>query len=98
MSGHLYWQEEKTWMKKIMNFVVDRPTSLGRVKLRWKDVINSDLHKKCLSFSLANDRSKWTNVISPVTQQTGLQPTLIGTQMKQPVSLNQDRAFFYASS
>ena len=45
LSGHLYQQEEKSWAKKIMNFVVDAPTFWGRPKLRWKDVVNSDLRK-----------------------------------------------------
>ena len=53
-----------------MNFVVDGPTSRGRPKLRWKDVVNSELNKKNLSLNLASDRLKWRNVIRPVTQQT----------------------------
>ena len=68
LSGHLYRQEETSWTKKIMSFNVDRATSRGRPKLRWKDVINADLSKKHLNISLASDRSKWRNAIRPVTQ------------------------------
>ena len=51
-----------------MSFNVDGPTSQGRPKLRWKDVVNADLCKKHLNISLASDRSKWRNFIRPVTQ------------------------------
>ena len=34
LSGHSCWQEETTWMKKILNFVADRTNSLDRPKLR----------------------------------------------------------------
>ena len=78
LSGPLHQQEETSWIKKIMNFVVYGPTSQSRPKLRWKDVANKDLHKKCLSLSLISHGLKWRNVIRPVTQQIGLQPILIG--------------------
>ena len=42
-----------------MSFNVDGPTSRGRPKLSWKDVVNVDLRKKHLNISLASDRSKW---------------------------------------
>ena len=48
LPGYLYRQEETSWTKKIMSFNVDRPTSGGRPKLRWKDVVN---------VGLASDRS-----------------------------------------
>ena len=54
-----------------MSFNVDRPTSGGRPKLRWKDVVN---------VGLASDRSDWRNVIRSVTQQIALQPTMNGTK------------------
>ena len=41
-----------------MNFVEDGPTFPGRLELRWEDVVNSDLHKKYLSLSLASDSLK----------------------------------------
>ena len=63
-----------------MSFNVDGPTSRGRPKLRWKDVVNADLRKKHLNISLACDRSKWRNAIRPVTQQIALQPTMSGTR------------------
>ena len=78
LSGHLYRQEETSWTKKIMSFNVDGPTSEGRPKLRWKDVVNADLRKKHLNISLANDRSKWRNAIRRMTQQIALKPTMCG--------------------
>ena len=72
ISGHLYRQEETSWTKKIMSFNVDGPTSRGRPKLRWKDVVNADLCKKLLNVSLASDISKWRHAIKPVTQQIAL--------------------------
>ena len=39
-----------------MNVVTDRPNSAGWLKLRLKDVVNSNQCKKCLSLSLASDR------------------------------------------
>ena len=74
LSGRLY-RQETSWTKKIMNFNVDGPTSRGRPKLRWKDIVNADLRKKHLNTSLTNDRSKWRNAIRQVTQQIPLQPT-----------------------
>ena len=68
LSGHLYRREETSWTKKIVNFVVDGPISRGRPKLRWKDVVNSDLRKKCLSLGLASDRLEWRNAIRLVRQ------------------------------
>ena len=79
-SGHLHRWEEASWTKKIMTFNVDGSASRGRSKLRWKDVVNADLHKKYLNISLASDRSKWKNPIRPVTQQIALQPTMGGTR------------------
>ena len=38
-----------------ISFNVDRPTSLGRPKLSWKDVVKADLCKKHLNISLASD-------------------------------------------
>ena len=58
LSDHLYRQEETSWIKKIMSFNVGGPTSRGRAKIKWKDVINADLHKKHLNIRLASDRSK----------------------------------------
>ena len=46
LSSHLYRQEETSWTKKVMSFNVDGQTSRGRPKLRWKDVVNTDLPKK----------------------------------------------------
>lgn len=80
----VYQQEETSWTKKIINFIVNGPTSWGRPKLRWKDVVNSDLYKKC--FSLAsetgmkkchqtNDGGHWTATHSE-----------LNTEMKRPVS------------
>ena len=68
LSGHFHRQIETSCTKKIMSFNVDGPTSRGRPKLRWKDVVNADLRKKHLNISLACDRSKWRNAIRPVTQ------------------------------
>lgn len=62
-----------------MNFVVDGTTSQGRPKLRWKDVIKTDLCKKYLSLNLASNSLKWKNAIRPVTQQIVLKPTMSGT-------------------
>ena len=53
-------------MKKIMSFVLDGLTPQGRPKLRWKSVVNSDPHKKCLSLSLVSDRLKWRNAFRTV--------------------------------
>ena len=53
-------------------------TSGQTTKLRWKDVVNTDLRKKQLNIALASDRSKWRNAIRPVTQQNALQPTMSG--------------------
>ena len=78
LSGHLHRQDDTSWTKKIMNFDVDGPTPRGRPKLRWKDVVNADLHKKQLNITLASDRSKCGNAIRPVTQQNALQPTMSG--------------------
>ena len=61
-----------------MNFDVDGATPWGRPKLRWKDVVIADLHKKQLNITLASDRCKWRNAIRPVTQQNALQPTMSG--------------------
>ena len=61
-----------------MNFNVDGPTPGGRPKLRWNDVVNTDLRKKQLNIALASDISKWRNAIRPVTQQNALQPTMSG--------------------
>ena len=81
LSGHLYRQEEILWAK-IMNFNVDGPTSQGRPKLGWKDVVNADLCKKHLNISLASESSKWRNAMRPVTQQIAPQPTMTGTRIK----------------
>ena len=86
LSAHLYRQEETSWTKKITSFNVDGPTSQGRPKLRWKDVVKADLRKKHLNISLASDRSKWRNAIRPVTQQIALQPTEWNKEMKRSVS------------
>ena len=67
-------EEETSWIKKIMNFLVDGTSSQGRLKLRWTDAVNSDLFENCLSLSLTCDRLKWSNAIKPVIQQIGLQP------------------------
>ena len=45
----------------------DRSTCQSRLKVIWEDVVNADLCKKHLNISLASDRSKWRNVIIPVT-------------------------------
>ena len=58
MSAHLYRQEETSLTKKTMSFNVDRSTSRGGPKLRWKDVVNADLRKKNLNISLASHRPK----------------------------------------
>ena len=62
-----------------MNFVVDGTTSQGRPKLRRKNVVKTDLHKKCLNLNLASNSLKWKNAIRPVTQPIGLKPTMSGT-------------------
>ena len=62
-----------------MSFNVDRPTSQGRPKLRWKDVV-TDPRKKHLNISLASDRSKWRNAIRPVIKQIALLLTMNGTR------------------
>ena len=80
LSGHLYRQEETSWTKKIMSFSVDGPTSRGRPKLRWKDLVSADLRNKHLNISLASDRSKWRNAIRPVTQQIAFKPAMSGTR------------------
>ena len=59
-----------------MGFNLVRRVSRGRQKLRWKDIVNVDLRKKHLNYSLASDRSKWKNAITQVTQQIALQPTM----------------------
>ena len=43
---------------KIMSFNVYGPTFRGRPKLRWKDVVSTNLSTKHLNISLASDRSK----------------------------------------
>ena len=63
-----------------MSFNVDGPTSCSRPKLRWKDVVNADLHKKHLNISLASNKCKWRNAIRPVTQHIALHPTMSGTR------------------
>ena len=63
LSGHLYRQEETSWTKKIMSLNLYELTSRSRPKLRWKDVVNTDLYKKHLNITLASDRSKWRNDI-----------------------------------
>ena len=63
-----------------MSFNVDRPTSQGRPKLRWKDVVNTDPRKKHLNISLASDRYKWRNAIRPVIKQIALLLTMSGTR------------------
>ena len=55
LSRHLYRQEETSWTKKIMSFNVDGPTSRGRPKFRWKDVVKASIHKKHLNISLASE-------------------------------------------
>ena len=74
LSGHLY-QQETTWTEKITSFNVDGPTYQDRPKLRWRDVVNTNLHKKHLNISLAINLN-----IRPVTQQIALQPTMSGTR------------------
>ena len=69
LPGHLHRKEETSWMKKIVNFVEDGPTSLGRPELRWKDVVNSGLRKKCWSLTLEkcyqiSDAADWTSTHS----------------------------------
>ena len=69
LPGHLHRKEETSWMKKIVNFVEDGPTSLGRPELRWKDVVNSGLRKKCWSLTLekcyqTSDAADWTSTHS----------------------------------
>ena len=54
LSGHLH-QQETTWTENIMSFNVDGPTYQDRPKLRWRDVVNTNLHKKQLNISLASD-------------------------------------------
>ena len=54
LSGHLY-QQETTWTEKIISFNIDGPTYQDRPKLRWRDVVNTNLHKKHLNISLASD-------------------------------------------
>ena len=63
-----------------MSFNVDGPTSRGRPKLSWKDVVNVDLRKKHLNISLASDRSKWRNANRPVTQQIALKHNISRTK------------------
>ena len=46
-----------------MSFNVDGPTYQDRPKLRWRDVVNTNLHKKHLNISLAINLN-----IRPVTQ------------------------------
>lgn len=62
-----------------MNFAIDGTTYQDRTKLRRKDVVKTDLCKKCLSLNLAKKSLKWKNAIRPVTQQIGLKPTMSGT-------------------
>ena len=50
-----------------MSFKIDGPRYRDRPKLRWKDVVNTDLRKNHLNISLASDGSKWRNAIRPVT-------------------------------
>ena len=90
LSGNLYQQEEPSWMKNFMNLIVDGPTSWGWPKLRWKDMVNSDLRKKCLSLRLASDRLKWRNAFKRVTHKIGFQSTL----MKETVSKYVKKQFY----
>ena len=44
LSGQLYQQEETSWTKKTVNLLYMNQFG-GTPKLRWKDVVNSDLCK-----------------------------------------------------
>ena len=46
------------WAKnKIISFIVDGLTSQSRLRFSWKDIVNTDLYKKCLNLDLANDQT-----------------------------------------
>ena len=62
-----------------MSFNVDGTASRRRPKLRWKDVVSANLRKEHLNISVASDRSKWRNAITPVTQKIAPQPTMSRT-------------------
>ena len=69
------------WAKnKIISFVVGGLTFQGRPRFSWKDVVNTDLYKKCFNLDLVNDQAKWRNAIRLVMQQMDLQPTMSGTR------------------
>ena len=61
-----------------MNLNIDGPMPLGRPRLGWKGVINTDLRMKCLNITLASDRCKWRSAVRPVAQHNGLRPTMSG--------------------
>ena len=78
LSGHLYWQEETSWTKKIISFNVDGPTSWRRPKLRSKDVVIY-ARKTWISVWLVTD----LNGEMPSDQihsKTALQSTMIRTR------------------
>ena len=75
LCGHRYRQEDNTWTKKIMNFEVDGPTPRGQQRLRWKDVIKSDLNVRGIDIQLATNRCKWRAAIKPpLTQRKNSDP------------------------
>ena len=54
LSGHLNSQDDSS-----LNFMVDGPTLHARPKLRWNDVVNTDLRrKKDIKIIMARDTMK----------------------------------------
>ena len=81
LFGHRCRQDESLWTKKIISFDVDGPAPWGRPRLRWIDVVESDLRRHGLSRDSALDRNNWRNAIKPrLTQHDRLQPTMSGQQ------------------
>ena len=68
LFGHRYRQNDTLWTKKIMSLQIEGPTPRGRPKLRWSDVVNTDMKKLGLKSSLATNRTLWRNAIKPVVQ------------------------------
>ena len=75
------------WAKnKIISFI-DGLTSQDRPRFSWKNLVNTDLYKKCFSLDLANHQTKWRNAIRPVIAADGPPPYYEwNKERKRPVS------------
>ena len=59
-------KKDDDWMKKCVEYEVERPTPRGRPKRAWREVVREDCHAHKLNTQDAMNRSKWRNLIKDV--------------------------------